>query len=92
MPSILDINETIPLSDRPSVLDTNTSVTYKKNMVLCHVVGNLSLKDRRTILSGLGSPHLSIHSDTLFPKYGLTAGEFSTWLLLTDKTKSKKNL
>ena len=62
--------------------------TWKKNIVISHFVQSLRVKDKRVLFNIMRSdPELG--SYTFFPLYGLTAAEFSTWQILSDKRSRK---
>ena len=63
--------------------------TYRKNLIMYEVIKGFSVKDKRKILSLMRLPEVGV--DTLFPMYGITAGEFSTWAMLAGHNRRKKN-
>jgi len=62
--------------------------TWKKYVVLGNVVDKMRVRDKRHLFHLMRTQPVVNH-DTLFPHYGITAGEFSTWQVLSDNTRKK---
>ena len=60
---------------------------HTKNMIFYDVIKQFPIKDKRKILSMMRLSNVNV--DTLFPCYGITAGEFSTWFMLTGNGRKK---
>lgn len=89
-----DANKHLLRMMEESYVSMGTSIrypTWKKNMVLHRTISNLRVRDKRLIFQTMRS-HPSVNHDTLFTRYGFTAGEFSTWHILADgcRRKTKK--
>lgn len=86
----------IPISDphnQPTVFTTipnGSDLTYKKNMVFYDVIKDFSVKDKRKVFAEMRTTNIKVNIDTFFPQYGLTAGEFSTWAILTENNRKKR--
>ena len=78
----------INVQNAMSVSENPQYSTYRKNLVFYDVIKGFSVKDKRKILSLMRLPEVGV--DTLFPNYGITAGEFSTWTILADTGRKKK--
>ena len=85
-PSIANIND-IPLS---STLEPAYWATYRKNGVFHDVIKDFSIKDKRRVFSDMRNSNISVGVNTLFPRYGFTSGEFSTWTVLTENNRKKR--
>lgn len=60
--------------------------TYRKYLVVQNVVDKLSIKAKRRLFR-LMRETKDMHVGTFFPLYGLTAGDFSTWYILSGTTR-----
>ena len=70
----------------------NTFITYptwKKYMILSCFVESLRVKDKRALFHIMRKSENLTH-DTFFPSYGITAGEFAIWQILSENRKSRK--
>jgi hypothetical protein len=76
------------ISNISSIAENPQYSTYRKNLVFYDVIKGFSVKDKRKILSLMRLPEVGV--DTLFPSYGITAGEFSTWAILAGTGRKKK--
>ena len=56
--------------------------TYRKYNVIQRNVESLSIKEKRRFFKIMRESE-NVDTDTFFPFYGLTAGEFSTWYVLS---------
>jgi predicted transport protein len=70
--------------------DNQNYTTFKKNIIFFDVIKKFSIKDKRKILSLLRLSEINV--DTLFPNYGITAGEFCTWIMLSGNSRKKNCL
>jgi hypothetical protein len=71
-------------------LESATISALRKNEILMEVISNYTVKDKRNLFQYMKMDG-EIHKDTLFPRYGVTAGEFCTYYLLTDDTRKRQN-
>jgi hypothetical protein len=62
--------------------------TFRKHNALYRVVQNMRVKDKRQLFRWMRTED-DVSEDTFFPGYGMTAGEFTTHNVLSDK--SRKN-
>ena len=68
-----------------------TYPTWKKYIVVSRFVENLRVKEKRQIfhiMRNHGPGELS--HDTFFPQFGITAGEFSVWQVLSENRKTRR--
>jgi hypothetical protein len=85
MSSTVPTNDLIPIS---SSNEPFSYATFRKNNILYELIINISIKDKRKIFTKMRTTPIPVTIDTFFPPYGFTAGEFSTWAILTsDKRK-----
>jgi hypothetical protein len=77
----------IPLS---SILEPSSLATYRKNVVFHDVIKDFSVKDKRRVFADMRNSSISVGVNTLFPRYGFTSGEFSTWTVLTENNRKKR--
>lgn len=63
-----------------------TEPTYVKYCVIADVVERLSVKDKRRLFK-LMRENVDVNVDAFFPAYGLTAGEFATWYVLSNGSR-----
>ena len=66
----------------------NEECTWKKYVVISNVVDRMRVRDKRHLFNLMRTLPEITH-DTLFPQYGITAGEFSTWQVLSDNTRKR---
>ena len=59
-----------------------TEPTYRKYQVIQNAVDILTIKAKRRLFKIMRETSL-VNAGTFFPTYGLTAGEFSTWYVLS---------
>lgn len=80
----------------PSVLEAprhqmhEEECTWKKYVVLANVVDKMRVRDKRHLFHLMRTLPGVTH-DTLFTKYGMTAGEFATWQVLSDNTRKRSD-
>lgn len=74
----------------PAPMESSTVATFKKYEILYDYVRNISIKDKRKIFADMRTASIELTADTLFPLYGLVAGEFATFAVLTENSRSKK--
>ena len=67
-----------------------TYPTWKKYMVLSCFIEALRVREKRHIFQIMRRSDQLSH-DTFFPLYGVTAGEFSTWQVLTENRKTRRS-
>ena len=63
---------------------------WKKYIVLGNVVDKMRVRDKRHLFH-LMRTLPNVNHDTLFPQYGITAGEFATWQVLSDNTRKRSD-
>lgn len=66
-----------------------TYPTWKKYIVISCFVENLRVKDKRHLFYIMRRSDALDH-DTFFPNYGITAGEFAIWQILSENRKSRR--
>jgi len=66
-----------------------TFPTWKKYIVISCSVDSLRVKDKRQLFHIMRKTRNLSH-DTFFPRYGITAGEFSIWQILSENRKARK--
>ena len=67
-----------------------TYPTWKKYIVISCFVESLRVKDKRHLFYIMRKSCDLCH-DTFFPHYGITAGEFAIWQILSENRKARKN-
>ena len=63
---------------------------WRKYIVICKAVENLRVRDKRHLF-GLMRTCAGVTEDSFFPMYGFTAGEFTIFQVLTDKTRKMQS-
>ena len=66
-----------------------TYPTWKKYIVISCFVESLRVKDKRHLFHIMRKSDQLSHN-TFFPLYGITAGEFAIWQILSEHRKSRK--
>lgn len=77
-------------------MEEHTFITYptwKKYLILSRFIEHLRVRDKRQIFHIMRRYGDRLTHDSFFPHFGITAGEFATWQVLSDsrKNRSKKN-
>ena len=67
-----------------------TYPTWKKYIIISCFVENLRVKDKRQIFHIMRRSGDELTSDTFFPQYGVTAGEFAVWQVLSESRKTRR--
>lgn len=67
-----------------------THPTWKKYIVISCFVEGLRVKDKRHLFHIMRKSTKSLSHDTFFPTYGITAGEFAIWQILSESRKVRK--
>jgi hypothetical protein len=68
-----------------------TYPTWKKYIVLSRFVDTLRVKDKRQIFHMMRNHGPDeLHHDTFFPHFGITAGEFSVWQVLSENSRKTR--
>lgn len=69
-----------------------TYPTWKKYIVISYYVESLRVRDKRQLFHIMRKSSELSH-DTFFPAFGITAGEFAIWQILSEtrKCRSKKS-
>jgi len=86
-------NEPIPVTvpfPVPIPMESPTVATFKKYEILHDYVKNITVKDKRKIFADMRTATIKLSADTLFPQYGLVAGEFATFAVLTENVRKKE--
>lgn len=60
--------------------------TWERYTVLAHVVGSLSVRDRRNLFQLIRSEDRP-DPDLFFPQYGFSLSEFAVWHILNDRRR-----
>jgi len=63
--------------------------TWKKYIVISYFVEQLRVKDKRHMFHVMRKESNLSH-DTFFPYYGITAGEFAIWQILSETRKTRR--
>ena len=66
-----------------------TYPTWKKYMVLSRFIEELRVREKRHIFQIMRRSSELSH-DTFFPEYGITAGEFAVWQVLSENRKTRR--
>ena len=61
--------------------------TYQKYLVLAESIGDIQIRDKRTIFQLLRS---NTDSNAFMPAYGFTSGAFCTWQILNEGKRVRK--
>lgn len=72
---------------QPSLLEPQTVATFKKNVICYDVIKDFSIKNKRRVFSDMRTASIPVSTNTFFPRYGFTSGEFSTWTILTESNR-----
>lgn len=70
-----------------SLLEPQTVATFKKNVICYDVIKDFSIKNKRRVFSDMRTASIPVSTNTFFPRYGFTSGEFSTWTILTESNR-----
>lgn len=84
-----DIPVTANSLSKVMVIEPTPFVTFRKYNILHDVIKDFSVKDKRRVFAEMRTTSLNVNSDTFFPQYGFTAGEFATWAVLTENNRKK---
>ena len=71
--------------------DVNQYITYptwKKMLVLSSVVDSFQIRQKRLVFHTMRT-HPNTTHDTFFPEFGMTAGIFCTWQILSDTRRTR---
>lgn len=66
-----------------------TYPTWKKYLILSSYIEHLRVRDKRQIFHIMRRQGDSLTHNHFFPQYGITAGEFATWQILSDNRKTR---
>ncbi len=66
-----------------------TYPTWKKYIVISCFVETLRVKDKRHLFHVMRKSNNLSHN-TFFPNYGITAGEFAIWQILSESKKTRR--
>lgn len=89
----LSEEEVLPIAfpaDNSSTMEPISHTIWKRNQIMYDVIKDFSVKDKRTLFQHMRN-YSHIAPDTLFPKYGLTAGQFSTYNILTEHNRRRQS-
>ena len=67
-----------------------TYPTWIKYIIISCYVESLRVRDKRQLFHIMRKSSGDLSHDTFFPAYGITAGEFAIWQILSDSRKSRK--
>lgn len=67
-----------------------TYPTWKKYIVMSCFVEGLRVKEKRQLFHIMRRHHDILHHDSFFPQYGITAGEFAVWQVLSENRKTRR--
>jgi hypothetical protein len=73
------------------IIEPSKYSTFRKYEILYDVIKDFSVKDKRRVFAEMRTTNINVTPDTFFPQYGFTAGEFSTWAVLTENNRKKYN-
>ena len=70
-----------------------TYPTWKKYIIMSCFIEGLRVRDKRHIFHIMRKHFDTLDHNSFFPQYGITAGEFAVWQVLSEnrKTRTKKN-
>lgn len=66
-----------------------TYPTWKKYIIISYYVEQLRVRDKRHLFHIMRKASFLNH-DTFFPNYGITAGEFAIWQILSESKKVRR--
>lgn len=67
-----------------------TYPTWKKYIILsCHIE-SLRVRDKRQIFHTMRQMSTVLNEDSFLPQYGITAGEFAVWQVLSETRKTRR--
>ena len=66
-----------------------TYPTWKKYIIISCYVEGLRVRDKRQLFHIMRKSS-QLCQDTFFPTYGITAGEFAIWQILSETRKTRK--
>ena len=67
-----------------------TFPTWKKYIILSCFVEALRVKEKRQIFYLMRRNLDTLDHNSFFPTYGITAGEFATWQILSETRKTRR--
>ena len=67
-----------------------TYPTYIKYLIIACFIERLRVKEKRQIFHIMRSSTDVLDENTFFPQFGITAGEFSIWQVLSENRKPRK--
>ena len=67
-----------------------TYPTWKKYIVLSYFIENLRVKEKRQLFHIMRRHDSILDHNSFFPQYGITAGEFATWQVLSEHRKTRR--
>lgn len=67
-----------------------TYPTWKKYIVLSYYVENLRVKEKRQLFQVMRKAFPDLNHNSFFPQYGITAGEFAVWQVLSESRKCRR--
>lgn len=67
-----------------------TYPTFEKYIVISCVVEKLRVKDKRQLFHIMRKNLDTLHHNSFFPAYGITAGEFAVWQILMETKKVRR--
>ena len=67
-----------------------TYPTWKKYIVRSCFIENLRVKDKRQIFHIMRRSAEVLDHNAFFPQYGVTAGEFAVWQVLSENRKTRR--
>jgi len=67
-----------------------TYPTWKKYMILSCFIETLRVKDKRQLFHIMRRYGKDLDHNCFFPQYGITAGEFAVWQVLSESRKGRK--
>lgn len=79
------ILDTFPV--KKCAMATADDCTWKKYIIISVVVDKMRVREKRSLFNIMRTQN--VDADTLFPAYGLTAGEFATYQVLGDNVRRR---
>ena len=67
-----------------------TYPTWKKYIILSCYIESLRVKEKRQLFHIMRRFSASLDHNSFFPQYGITAGEFAVWQVLSDNRKGRR--
>ena len=67
-----------------------TYPTWKKYIVVSYFIESLRVREKRQLFHVMRRHHDTLDHNSFFPQYGITAGEFAVWQVLSENRKTRR--